>query len=172
MLLKKGNSSLWDWTWNKKIKILLYNQQTKARKYKFSNPTEGLEGKSARQCRACSWEDKSILYLFLHKREITDEGETGFPAEGWGSVEMFFPYHKKPWNTQFKRIGFSQNNEVLFYSNLGVPYLNMEEKRLSLWHHMKYLLIHWWRKIDKDIRICWSSFSEERFWGLLGVSSE
>lgn len=31
----------------------LYNQQTKARKYKFSNPMESLEGKSARQCRAC-----------------------------------------------------------------------------------------------------------------------
>lgn len=32
----------------------LYNQQTKARKYKFSNPMESLEGKSARQCRTCS----------------------------------------------------------------------------------------------------------------------
>lgn len=32
----------------------LYNQQTKARKYKVSNPMESLEGKSARQCRACS----------------------------------------------------------------------------------------------------------------------
>ena len=32
----------------------LYNQQTKARKYKFSNPMESLEGKSARQCRTGS----------------------------------------------------------------------------------------------------------------------
>lgn len=155
-----------------KDKNPLYNQQTKARKYKFSNPTESLEGKSARQCRACSWEDKSILYLFLHKREITDEGETGFPAEGWGSVEMFFPYHKKPWNTQFKWTGFSQNNKVHFYSNMGVPTWVWKKRGCPLWHHMKYLLIHWWRKIYKDIRICWSSFSEERFWGLMGVSSE
>lgn len=111
-----------------KDKNPLYNQQTKARKYNFSNPTESLERKLARQCRACSWEDTSSLYLFLHKRRIIDEGETGFPAEGWGSVEMFFPYHKKPWNTLFKWTGFSQNNKAHFYSSHGCTYLNMEGK--------------------------------------------
>lgn len=74
----------------------LYNQQTKARKYKFSNPMERLEGKSARQGGACSWEDKSFLYLTLHKRKITDQGETHFPAEGQSAFPLLQKANRTP----------------------------------------------------------------------------
>ena len=80
---------------------------------------------------------------------------------------MLFPYHKKLTKHPIPMNRILSERQSIPTANTGEVCEGGRKRGRPLWHHMKYLSTHCWRKINKDLRICGSSLS----WGkTLGFS--
>lgn len=73
---------------------------------------------------------------------------------------MLFSYHRK-----LTAHPIQMKDKNLFLGE--VPEYG-RKRGCPLRHHVKCLLIHWWGKISKNIRICWGSLSGGRTLGFPG----
>lgn len=57
--------------------------------------------------------------------------------------------------------GILSERQSIPIANTGEVHEGGRKRGCPLWHHMKYLSTHCWRKINKDLRICGSSLLRE-----------